>query len=102
MKKDLRILLLYASYGNGHLQVSSSLHECFKQNGVSQVTMIDLFAEAHPLFNELSKFLYRKSFTLFPHIYGWLYYRTKKMQHDSLISQWFQLWHAKAGKDHSS
>ncbi|QGQ94735.1 glycosyltransferase [Paenibacillus psychroresistens] len=89
MKKDIRILLLYASYGNGHLQVSSSLQESFKQYGVSRVSMIDLFAEAYPQFNELTKFLYRKSFTLFPHIYGWLYYGTKKMQHDSLISQWF-------------
>jgi UDP-N-acetylglucosamine:LPS N-acetylglucosamine transferase len=53
--KDLRILLLYASYGNGHLQVSSSLYECFK---------------------------------LFPRIYGRMYYKTKKMQNDSLLSQW--------------
>jgi processive 1,2-diacylglycerol beta-glucosyltransferase len=89
MKKDLRILLFYASYGNGHLQVSSSLQECFKNNGFSQVIMIDLFAEAYPLFNEFTKFLYKKSFTIFPHLYGWLYYRTKTMQHESMISQWF-------------
>jgi processive 1,2-diacylglycerol beta-glucosyltransferase len=89
MKKDLRILLLYASYGNGHLQVSSSLQECFKNNGVAHVTMIDLFAEAYPLLNDFTKFLYKKSFTLFPHLYGWLYYKTQKMQHESMISQWF-------------
>ncbi len=89
MRKDLRILLLYASYGNGHLQVSHALNECFKRQGIHEVTMIDLFAEAYPLINQLTKFLYIKSFTLFPHIYGWLYYGTKKMQHDHALSNWF-------------
>jgi processive 1,2-diacylglycerol beta-glucosyltransferase len=89
MKKDLKILLLYASYGNGHLQVSHALNESFKLQGFNQVTMIDLFAEAYPLINQWTKFFYIKSFTLFPHIYGWLYYRTKKMRHDSLWFQWF-------------
>ena len=89
MRKDLRILLLYASYGNGHLQVTHALNECFRRKGITQVTMTDLFAEAYPLTNKLTKFLYIKSFTLFPQVYGWLYYGTKKMKHNSMISKWF-------------
>lgn len=86
-----KILILYASYGDGHIQVSKALKEQFESDGC-EVVLTDLFAEAYPLLNELTKFIYIKSYTLFPKLYGWSYYSTREMRDDTLFSSWFHSW----------
>lgn len=85
MVKNPYVLILAASYGNGHIEVSKVLHHHFLKNGVNNVEIMDLFAEAHPLMNEFVKYVYLKSFTMAPSLYGWLYYKSKEMKHDRLF-----------------
>ena len=40
-----KIMILYASYGDGHYQVAKALREKFLENGVHNIVMIDLFKE---------------------------------------------------------
>ncbi|KEO81142.1 MGDG synthase family glycosyltransferase [Tumebacillus flagellatus] len=87
--RDPVVLLLYARYGAGHIQVAEALRTAFEEAGVAQVVLLDLFHEAHPWVDSLSKFLYRKSFTLFPTLYGWSYYRTRNMTHEGVLSRQF-------------
>jgi len=87
-----KVLILYASYGDGHIQVSRSLAERFRERAGFETTETDLFAEAYPRLNELAKLLYIKSYTWFPNLYGFSYYATRNMGHDSLVSRWFQAW----------
>ncbi|WP_166246093.1 MGDG synthase family glycosyltransferase [Paenibacillus turpanensis] len=84
-----KVLILYASYGDGHFQASKALKESFERAGVHEVVMIDLFAEAYPFINALTKFIYIKSYTVFPRLYGWAYYSTRYMRNDTLVSSWF-------------
>jgi processive 1,2-diacylglycerol beta-glucosyltransferase len=89
--KKTKILVLYASYGDGHIQVSRALQERLEAADCD-VVLVDLFAEAFPLINQFTKYIYIKSYTLFPRLYGWSYYSTREMRSDTLFSTWFHSW----------
>ncbi|WCK56517.1 glycosyltransferase [Aneurinibacillus sp. Ricciae_BoGa-3] len=89
MKKDSKVLILYARYGEGHIQVSKALQTTFYETGVKDVVLKDLFAEAHPLIDTVTRAFYKKSYTLGSVLYGWFYNYTKKMKHDTMLSRWF-------------
>jgi len=73
----MKVLILYASYGDGHLQVAKVLQECFLEQGESQVLPVDLYASAYPLLNKLTRFMYLFSSSYCPQLYGWSYYLTQ-------------------------
>lgn len=77
-----KIMILYASYGDGHYQASKAIETCFHHRGVHNVVLIDLMALAHPLINNLTRFIYIQSFRTLPAVYGWVYNITKDMQPD--------------------
>jgi processive 1,2-diacylglycerol beta-glucosyltransferase len=87
-----KVLILFASYGDGHIQVSNALKERFEADAGCEVKLVDLFAEAYPRLNELTKYIYIKSYTLFPKLYGWSYYSTREMRDDTWFSAWFHGW----------
>lgn len=89
-----KVIILYASYGDGHIQVSRALEERFGAGGEFETVLVDLFAEAYPALNALAKYVYIKSYTLFPKLYGWSYYSTREMGHNTLFSSWFHSWGA--------
>lgn len=84
-----KILILYASYGDGHIQVSRALQERFELEEGCKAVLVDLFAEAYPAFNALTRYVYIKSYSLFPKLYGLTYYWTRHMRTDTMFSQWF-------------
>ncbi len=55
-----RILILTASYGDGHWQASWALEQAFHSQGIEDIRIMDLMEEAHPLLNGLSAWLYKK------------------------------------------
>jgi processive 1,2-diacylglycerol beta-glucosyltransferase len=79
--QELKVLILYASYGDGHIQVSKALQQCFLDKGVNRVQMVDLYASAHPLLDAVTRFVYLVSCSYCPGLYGWSYYLTQNMQH---------------------
>lgn len=81
------ILILYASYGHGHYQAAKSLQASLFERGVPRVTLLDVMAESHPVINKVSQFIYMQSFTTIPHLYGWVYYSTRKMKATSLFGK---------------
>ncbi|SDC05968.1 processive 1,2-diacylglycerol beta-glucosyltransferase [Paenibacillus sp. UNCCL117] len=90
MQKFRNLLILTASYGDGHLQVSRVLKQKFEQYGFRSIRMIDLFEEAHPLLNKVTRFLYMNSGALSAYgldYYGWSYYLTRDMKPDSLLAR---------------
>ncbi|SEG55513.1 glycosyltransferase [Paenibacillus sp. UNC499MF] len=86
MNPDAKILILYASYGDGHLQVSRALRQSFENQGISNVELVDLFAQAHPWFNSFTRFVYLKTSSI--GLYGLSYYLTQDMRADALLSRW--------------
>jgi processive 1,2-diacylglycerol beta-glucosyltransferase len=79
VKTQPKILLVTASFGNGHNQVSHALQHTFKEFGVHSVKIYDLYADAYPYWNEIAKFLYQRSFTIGAPLYKLFFYGTDKM-----------------------
>ncbi|MDQ0114664.1 MGDG synthase family glycosyltransferase [Paenibacillus harenae] len=80
-----KLLILYASYGDGHLQVSRAIQGALEERGNYRSVMIDLMAESHPWLNEVTRRFYQQSYTLMPSLYGWMYDVTKPIKHNSLL-----------------
>ncbi|MBD2872892.1 MGDG synthase family glycosyltransferase [Paenibacillus arenilitoris] len=80
-----KVLLLYASYGEGHLQVARAIKSALEERGNDRTVMIDLMAESHPWLNEMTRRFYLKSYTHMPSLYGWMYDFTRPMKHNSLF-----------------
>ncbi|CAM4423495.1 MGDG synthase family glycosyltransferase [Paenibacillus tarimensis] len=83
-----KIMLVYASYGEGHLQAARALQAALEGRGIKQTVMVDLMAEAHPWISAFTRSFYMKSFTLLPGLYGWVYDTTRDMRHNSLFGDW--------------
>ncbi|SFI73406.1 processive 1,2-diacylglycerol beta-glucosyltransferase [Paenibacillus sp. UNC496MF] len=84
----MKIMILYASYGDGHLQAARAIGEAIEDRGLGEPILVDLLAEAHPWINAMTRHVYMKSYSLIPGLYGWLYDRTKPMKHDSVFANW--------------
>jgi processive 1,2-diacylglycerol beta-glucosyltransferase len=66
MNRDSRILIIYSTFGDGHLQAANAVKQQLVAQGINQIHMIDLMAEAYPYWNSLSRFYYIKSSVWFP------------------------------------
>ncbi|NBD27511.1 MGDG synthase family glycosyltransferase [Paenibacillus glycinis] len=84
----MKIMILYASYGDGHLQAARAISEAIEDRRLGEPMLVDLLAEAHPWINAMTRRVYMKSYSLIPGLYGWLYDRTKPMKHDSVFANW--------------
>jgi UDP-N-acetylglucosamine:LPS N-acetylglucosamine transferase len=54
-KRNLRIMILTARFGDGHLQASRALKQSFLDQGIEDVKVIDLLQESHPVLNTISR-----------------------------------------------
>jgi processive 1,2-diacylglycerol beta-glucosyltransferase len=88
MSKQKKIFILYACFGEGHWQAASALRQSFAHLDNIEVKLIDLLAESHPVINEVSQYVYKKSYNVLPQVYGWVYEATKGMKSDSLFATW--------------
>ncbi|WP_424768699.1 MGDG synthase family glycosyltransferase [Paenibacillus sp. sgz302251] len=80
-----KVLIVYASYGEGHLQVARAIRNALEAHGNQRTVMVDLMAESHPWLNKATKLFYLSSYTHMPALYGWMYDFTRPMRHDSLF-----------------
>lgn len=83
--KSPKIMILYASYGDGHYRASKAIEACFRSKGIHDVVLLDLMAESHPRLNEFTKFIYLTSFQALPFLYGWIYNATKDLRIESAL-----------------
>lgn len=91
MKQDISIVILTAGYGNGHIQVSRTLQQAFARLGAASASILDLYREAHPGMNSISRYLYLYS-PFFSNYgldyYGWSYYATRNIEETSALAKW--------------
>lgn len=88
MFKMKKVFILYARFGDGHWQAASALRHSFEKQGNTEVLLIDLLAESHPVINDISRFVYKKSSHVLPQVYGWVYEATKGMKSHSAFATW--------------
>ncbi|CAB3395844.1 diglucosyl diacylglycerol synthase [Kyrpidia spormannii] len=87
MSKEPNILILTGSFGDGHLQVARVLRNGFQKQGVRKVRVLDLFAEAHPVINQVTRYAYLMGYGVAPSIYGWMYTSTRDMEQDGMFAR---------------
>ncbi|MBD0382995.1 MGDG synthase family glycosyltransferase [Paenibacillus sedimenti] len=90
MNVNPRILILTASYGNGHIQASQALQQQFIKQGVEQVKVVDLMKEGHPFINMITTSLVNKSTQISRmglDYYGWSYYLTRETKRTALFQR---------------
>lgn len=73
MTPNSKILIVYASFGDGHIKAAKALLESFIALGYTHIKLMDLLEVAHPRINFASKWLYLKSSSYAPKGYGWFY-----------------------------
>ncbi|MFC5530251.1 MGDG synthase family glycosyltransferase [Cohnella yongneupensis] len=88
MIRDPSILIVYSTFGDGHLQVANALKQRFASLGYHRVHMVDLFAESHPFLNAISRFAYLKSTVYYPRMYGLSYHWMNKSKPDAAMYGW--------------
>ncbi len=88
MINNPKVLILTAHYGNGHVQVAKTLEETFRQRGIQNVIVRDLFAESHPVITDITRYLYLKSYTIGKELYRLFYYGVEKI-YDKKIAAWY-------------
>jgi len=75
---ELNILITTAPFGNGHKMVATALKNAFTNKGYNNVSIIDVFTEAHPRITETIKKAYIKSYE-FGDAYSLLFYGSEKL-----------------------
>ncbi|MWC27783.1 MGDG synthase family glycosyltransferase [Paenibacillus sp. MMS18-CY102] len=90
LPRNPKLLIVYASYGEGHLQAARAIEEALERQGIagSSIKLVDLLAESNPFINQISRRFYQNSYTHMPALYGWVYDRTRPMKHNSLLGGW--------------
>jgi processive 1,2-diacylglycerol beta-glucosyltransferase len=94
MNRNSRLMILTASYGDGHIQAARALEQGFLKEGIHSVQIIDLMQEAYPYLNTLTRTLYVKSAqasTFGLDYYGWSYYMTRNSRQQGPWGKWFNL-----------
>ena len=85
-----RILILTASYGNGHIQASKALQQQFFRQGIEQMKIVNLMKEGHPWIYSITSSLISKSTKsskLGLDYYGWSYYLTRETKETALFQK---------------
>ncbi|CAN7234049.1 hypothetical protein LJR153_000940 [Paenibacillus sp. LjRoot153] len=84
------VLILTASYGNGHLQASKALYQQFLEQGIERVKIVNLMKEGHPFINLITTTLINtsvKSSRFGFDYYGWCYYLTRETKQTALFQK---------------
>jgi processive 1,2-diacylglycerol beta-glucosyltransferase len=68
-----KILILYASFGSGHLSAAEALGEAFTHLKAAEIRVEDTFALASPVVGTLVSEAYRQLAEKAPRLYGWLF-----------------------------
>ena len=78
IKEKDKILILSATFGDGHKQVAKAISEAvnYYASDLEPIT-IDVMLGLHPYLYPVSNYFYKKIIKKFPIIYGYLYQKTK-------------------------
>jgi processive 1,2-diacylglycerol beta-glucosyltransferase len=96
----MKVLLLYGSFGDGHVQAANALAQVFETRYKAEVIKLDCFRQTNPQFARANEWLYETLTRYLPHVYGASYdfTRTLSPKHPlwSLLAHFSRraTWHA--------
>ncbi|KIQ93363.1 Processive diacylglycerol glucosyltransferase [Anoxybacillus thermarum] len=81
-----KVLILTASFGNGHMQVAKTIEQECMHQGIEHVVISNLFAESYPRMNHMTEYMYLKSYSIGRPIYRLFYYGIEKIYDKKFIN----------------
>nr|NNM90482.1 hypothetical protein [Bacilli bacterium] len=88
MPKLGRVLILSASYGEGHQQAALAVQDALiGENPDVEVKIIDYMRMVHPIINSVARYCYLKSVRFAPALYGLFYKGTSRISPESLLQR---------------
>lgn len=91
------VLLLVATYGNGHIQAGrATLHAMMRERPSTRALMLDFFDMVNPVFNAATRFAYIYSVREAPTLWREFYWRTARIRPESFLQN--RLFHLGAEK----
>lgn len=91
LKSNSKVLILTAKYGNGHIQVAKTLENQCKKLGVEKVMVCELYSESHPVFSDITQYLYLKSYSFGKQFYRLFYYGVDKMYNKRMMNLYYKM-----------
>ncbi len=86
--KRLRVLIFSATFGAGHVRAAQAMIEAiYSKVPDAEVTHLDFGAVLSKTFNKVIKNTYIEVIKHTPRLWGKFYYRTAKIQHDSVFQR---------------
>ena len=88
MPKLRRLLILSASYGEGHQQAALAVRDALmEENPDLDLQIVDYLEMVHPMLNSVARYCYMKSVRFAPALYGLFYKGTSRIAPSSLIQR---------------
>ncbi|PWI57970.1 MGDG synthase family glycosyltransferase [Sulfoacidibacillus thermotolerans] len=88
MQKLKRVLILSASYGEGHQQAALAVRDAIMESHPGhEVHIVDYIEMVHPRLNSVARYCYLKSVRFAPALYGLFYKGTSRIAPSSLIQR---------------
>lgn len=83
-----KILILSASFGEGHQQAASAVRDAVAvQSPEADVRIVDYIRSVHPGLDSVAKYCYLTSVRFAPALYGWFYTGTSQIPSTSLVQR---------------
>ncbi|MCL1948150.1 MAG: glycosyltransferase [Turicibacter sp.] len=91
MEKEVKVLILTAPFGSGHLQVSGSLVAQFQKNPNTVVEEYDMYSNEYPMITKTMQKAYLKTYApIGKDIYRMLYYTSSQAIDQTLYAKLFK------------
>ena len=88
MPKLDRVLILSASYGEGHQQAALAVQDALiEENPGIEVKIVDYMRMVHPIMNSVARYCYLKSVRFAPVLYGLFYKGTSRISPESMLQK---------------
>ncbi|WDL95195.1 MGDG synthase family glycosyltransferase [Alicyclobacillus sp. ALC3] len=88
MAKRVKILILSASYGEGHQQAATAIRDAIgAECPEAEVVIVDYIRAMHPTLDSIAKYCYLQSVRFAPMLYGWFYNGTSQIAPSSLVQR---------------
>ncbi|WP_284285387.1 MGDG synthase family glycosyltransferase [Alicyclobacillus fastidiosus] len=75
----MRVLLFYASFGDGHRQVAHAIQDVLQQEYRAEVSLVDPFRQTSRALAAFNEWVYETLTAYAPFLYGWSYNWTRRL-----------------------
>ncbi len=83
-----KLLVLSASYGEGHQQAAVAIRDALtNMSPHTEVKIVDYMRSVHPMLDSVMKYCYLNSVRFAPALYGWFYKGTSQIPPSSIIQR---------------